>query len=144
MISNDDIRQIFQNHESKYDRQASGKDWKWSCSCGQDKTLQTREICVMETHSHWAAKIADLLPIEGVLSEGIESAPFDLSILSYLTREVDCERMTMPQARRAVGEWFHGVRRPTNTESLRTRMRRLKQITDAMNEETQTLLSAES
>jgi hypothetical protein len=65
-----------------------------------------------------------------------------LGILSLLIREVDMLQKTMPQARKELGEWFnnHPDRALLKADG-KTRMRRLKQITDAMYEEFTSLAS---
>ena len=109
MISNSDIQHVFKTHETNYQRRTIEKDWKWTCVCGQDKILESREACVTETHNHWAGKISELLPtteeLEQFVAEDPEAPaiPNNLGILSFLLREVDCERMSMPQARAKVG-----------------------------------------
>src|ERR1035437_6148589 len=45
MINNSDIQQVFKTHETNYQRRAVEKDWKWTCVCGQDKILESREAC---------------------------------------------------------------------------------------------------
>jgi hypothetical protein len=149
MIGNGDIQQVFKTHETKYQQRAIEKDWKWTCACGQDKVLESRAACNNETHNHWAAKVTELLPTEDNVQPDVaedQEAPFiprDLSILSFLLREVDCDRMTMPQARAEIGRWFHGQAWPQIKEPGRVRIRRLKQISDAIAEEFSTLLGAQ-
>ena len=60
----------------------------------------------------------------------------DLGIMSRLLREVDMNQKTMPQARKELGEWYntHPDQAMVKVEG-RNRMRRLKQISDAMYEE---------
>jgi len=154
MINNADIRLVFEEHKTKSSIRQPDKNWQWSCSCGQNKILDTRDDCVVESQNHWASKILELMPTdepekayESVGESAQDEAPSlprDLGILSYLIREVDCERLTMPEARKAIGKWFHDQKRASITEPGRVRIRRLKQITDAMNEEFVTLLGSQS
>lgn len=67
----------------------------------------------------------------------------DLGIMSRLIREVDMGRLSMPDARKQIAGWFKSMG-PGDSETkldIRNRMRRLKQIVDAMNEEVQTQAS---
>ena len=149
MINNSDIQQVFSTHETKYIKRAVEQDWRWTCTCGQEKFLVSREACAAETQNHWAGKISDLLPEEMPAAElqigeqEVLQIPRTLAILSFLVKEVDCERMTMPQARAEIGKWFHVQDRQKITEPGRVRMRRLKQIADAMAEEFLTLLGSQ-
>ena len=151
MISNSDIQHVFKTHETNYQRRAVEKGWKWTCVCGQDKILESREACVTETYNHWAGKISELLPTDEpvvnlhyvVEDEEAPAIPRNLSILSFLLREVDCDRMSMPQARAEVGKWFHAQAWPQIKDPGKVRIRRLKQIADAMAEEFSTLLGAQ-
>jgi hypothetical protein len=158
MLTMVDVQQVLKDHVTSYKQQpidsavpAGLKAWRWSCSCGQDKTLDTREMCVTETNNHWSAKIVELQPAEELAgdssqNEASEAAPRGLGILSYVLREIDCERLSMPQGRRMLAEWVqqpHGV--PVILPiDVRNRMRRLKQITDAMVEEVSTTLASQS
>jgi hypothetical protein len=67
-----------------------------------------------------------------------------LEIFSWLVYDVDCGLLTMPQARHALGEWWHKQDRSKVTEPGRARMRRLKQITDALYEEFWSLAGSQS
>lgn len=67
----------------------------------------------------------------------------DASILSRLMLEVDTGKLQMPDARREIGNWYNAfdVGRDAMKIELRARMRRLKQIVDAMSEEVATVTS---
>src|ERR1019366_2943059 len=152
MLTIADIQQVLKDHVTKHQQYTTDKTWHWTCSCGQEKVLDTREMCNMETHNHWSAKIVELQLEEPANEPQIQgdsdkpTIPRGLGILSYVMREIDCERLTMPQGRRMLAEWVqqpHGV--PVILPiDVRNRMRRLKQITDAMVEEVSTTLASQS
>jgi hypothetical protein len=59
-----------------------------------------------------------------------------LSYMSYLVREVDLKHIEMPQARQKLAAWFNETSDKQFVKNEgRPRMRRLKQIMDAMFEE---------
>lgn len=148
------VKQVLGSHETSYHKRPVEKDWKWSCTCGQEKILATRELCVEATQDHWSVAVADELvdltkPVavaektpESVHEE--EEPPVGLEIFSKLVRDVDCGLRTMPQARHALGEWWHAQDRTKVTGPGRDRMRRLKQITDALYEEFWSLAGSQS
>ena len=143
-IVEDDIKQVLIDHETNYKSPAKGHFvsqawWKWSCSCGQEKFLETRELCVMETRAHWANVIAALVP-----PGHDQSIPNDLGIMSYLIREVDCGICHMPDARHLLGDWFRKQDIIKIRDEAKARMRRLKQITDAINEEFWSLFGSQA
>jgi hypothetical protein len=154
MLSKSDVQKVFKEHVTKYQQQtidtaapAGLKTWRWSCSCGQDKILDTREMCVTETNNHWALKVVELQPAEELASEpqgdsDKPTVPESLGIMSYVVREVDLGRLNMPQGRKLLSEWVQ--RRKVIPADVRGRLRRLKQITDAIYEEVSTTLASES
>jgi hypothetical protein len=156
MLANSDIQKVFKEHVTTYRQQSDpsgeatvtgtpSKSWRWSCTCGQDKTLSTREMCQTETHNHWSAKIVELQPAEEPVGHESDheapTIPTDLSILSFVVCEVDCNRLTMPQGRKMVSEWIQ-KQRILSSAATRDRLRRLKQITDAIYEEVSTTLAS--
>lgn len=153
-MSIEDVRQVLIDHETNYKSPAKGTDkWRWLCSCGQEKFLETRELCVMETREHLAQVIdqevfrlaLDKVEVGVVVPSGQDhSIPTDLSIMSYLIREVDCGIRHMPDARHLLGDWFHKQDAVKIREEAKARMRRLKQITDAINEEFWSLFGSQA
>lgn len=147
MISDSQVVELLVKHQTKYQHRGQEKDWKWSCECGEDKIVETRQLCEMQTRHHLGVLIAALsVDNEPVVPEpetGTEqSIPKDLSIFSYLLSEVDRGYMTMPEARKVLGAWFlhapSAAPFSTSTEHIdegRKRMRRLKQIADGLYEE---------
>lgn len=145
MISDEQVVELLVKHQTKYQHRGQEKDWKWSCECGEEKIFETRQLCEMRTRHHLGVLIANLSvdnePVTPEPETGPEqNIPKDLSIFSYLLSEVDCERMTMPQARQFLGTWFHlgtwpAIPGKEQIEAGRKRMRRLKQIADGLYEE---------
>jgi hypothetical protein len=150
VLSNVDIQKVFKDHVTKHQQNTTDRTWHWTCSCGQEKTVDTREMCQTETHNHWSAKIIELQPADTDVpfnppeNEVVEGPiPVGLDLLSYVVREVDCSHLNMPQGRKLVSEW---AQRPSifTANAVRDRLRRLKQITDAVYEEVSTTLASKS
>jgi hypothetical protein len=67
-----------------------------------------------------------------------------LEMIAELALSVDTNLMTMPEARKSLANWFNEQPdRKATVELLRPRMRRFKQIADALYEEVATLIGSQ-